>query len=115
MSAIAADAVAVVLDASAQDVAHIATTVEGFGGGWRVGIEAWRLTGMPYLVLIAPNPQRIRAPLLLAARDLPALAEAMRTACGMLEDVKCAWFRALGRDALALVDAEITADSRSRL
>lgn len=115
MSAADADAVAVVLDAAAQNVAHVAADVENFGGGWRSGIQTWRQIGFPYLVLIAPNRRRIRAPFALAARDLAALAEAIRTACGMLEDAKCAWIRALGPEALALVDDEITADSRARL
>lgn len=90
--------------------------VQVMGGGWRSGFEAWAaLPSMPYALLIAPDPARIRAaaPYVLTAVDLDTLAATTRAVCSGLSDVTCAWMHVLEPEAkdvvwgVALADAAV--------
>jgi hypothetical protein len=108
-----AQSLAAVLDAKHKNKGALSKHFLSLGGGWHTGFEAWRASGLRFALLIAPNLDRIhrRAPLLLAARDEEALRAIMRAGCAMLDDVTCAWLRAIEPDVAWLVDEELLRDA----
>jgi hypothetical protein len=100
-------AVAIVLDCTTDN--ETVERLRAFGAGWRFGIDTWRDTQLPFLILVAPNEDRIRrgAPLVLAAEDV---AQAAAIACAHLDDVQCAWWFACSTETRRAVEPVLLAD-----
>lgn len=102
------------------DRAHVADVVaacQKLGGGWIDGGQLWEASPeMPFVVLLAHEPLRIRrrAPVVVLARDAASLQTAVRTACGLLSDITCAWIRLLDPQAQQLVDQVLLGDATSQ-
>ena len=86
-----AGAAAVVLGPDSNRV-HV-DGIEALGGGWSVGILAWRRLKMPYVLLLADTRERVKrsAPLVMMARDEEALLEAVSMACDRMAGKVCLW------------------------
>jgi hypothetical protein len=105
----AAQALAIVADRAHRD--ELQMVVSRLGGGWLTCTEAWP-TPAGYMAAVA-DPERIRAraPLIIFARGLPALATAVQAACAQLDDVKCAWLLLVEPQARDVATREMLRDA----